>query len=552
MRALAALILALALGGCSASGFEMIVDLRSDLRPGYDFVVVRTSILEAPDPSVEGLRRTLAAATTDDYVTGERVAELPELPAGSYLIAVELLDGASTVVASRRARVDVHGPRSVSIVITSECFGVTCPGVGDPTGATECSAGRCVSPECTADNPDACGIGGCATDDDCPSIVSCSVGRCTGGACFQAPDDTLCAMGTYCDITDGCTPIPVMDAGPPPPPDAGVGTDAGSPVGTDAGFDAGPSCDPAACDDGDPCTDDLCGVGGRCVNPPRCGAGEYCEAGACWPEPSLSVTTTDGFGCADLGVDHSSSARALWRRVVTGRPGRTFTQYNQHVGCGDPATPAESHALDGSGRFEDESLSGASNDCDNAFLGRYAAYVDVDGRTSGTIEVTYFNSRCPGISTCSAARSYCPPCRDCGASEYCYASTSCAPLPTLTIATTEGGGCADLGTAHASPAFLWRRTVTGRPGATATQYNEHVSCGGPVTAADTIVLDGAGRDVASNENPVSTDCASPFLGRYRAYVEVDGETSATTEVTYFNSNCPAIATCALARTYCAP
>lgn len=548
VRVAAALIAATLLAGCSASGFQLIVDLRTDLRPGYDFVVVRTSVLEAPDPSVEGVRRTLAAATTDHYVEGERVAELSDLPAGSYLIAVELLDGASAVVAGRRARVDVSGPRSVSILITSECFGVRCPGAGDPVGATECSAGRCVSPECTADNPDACGIGGCASDDECAAVVSCSVGRCTGGACFQAPDDARCPSGSYCDITDGCAPIPAMDAGAPTTDAGGGGLDAGP--GIDAGHDAGPSCVPSACDDLDPCTDDLCGPSGGCLHPPRCGAGEYCDAGACFPEPTLSVTTTDGFGCADLGLDHTSTP--LWRRVVTGRPGASFTQYNRHVGCGDPATPASSHALDGSGRYSDESLGAASTDCDSAFLGRYAAYVDVDGRSSGTVEVTYFNSRCPGVSTCSAARSYCPPCRDCSASEYCYASSSCAPRPTVTIATTEGGGCADLGTAHTSPAYLWRRTVTGRPGATATQYNEHVSCGGAVTAADMITLDGSGRDVSSSENTADASCASAFLGRYRVYVEVDGERSATTEVTYFNSSCPAIATCALARSYCAP
>lgn len=544
VRRFAGLTFALALTGCTSSGFELIVDLRTDLRPGYDFAVVRTSVVEAPGPSVEGERRTLAAATTDDYVTGERVAELRELPAGSYLIAVELLDAASVVVAGRRARVDVSGPRSVSVVITSECFGVRCPGVSDPPGATECSAGRCVSPECTADNPDACGVGGCTSDADCPAIVSCSVGRCTGGACFQAPDDARCPSGSYCDIIDGCAAIPAMDAGAPP--GDGGGADAATP-------DAGPGCSPAACDDFDPCTDDVCAPGGGCLHPARCGAGEYCDAGACHPEPTLAVATTDGFGCADLGVDHSSPSRFLWRRTVTGRPGATFTQYNRHVGCGDSPAPAESRALDATGRYEDESLGAASADCESAFLGRHAAYVEVDGRTSAPVEITYFNSRCPGVATCSAARSFCPPCRDCDpGTEYCYASSSCAPNPTIAIATGEGGGCADLGTAHASPAFLWRRTVTGRPGATATQYNEHVSCGGPVTAAETITLDGAGRDVSQSENGADTNCASPFLGRYRVYVEVDGERSATTEVTYFNSNCPGVATCAAARAYCAP
>ncbi len=57
---------------------------------------------------------------------------------------------------------------------------------------------------------------------------------------------------------------------------------------------------------------------------------------------------------------------------------------------------------------------------------------------------------------------------------------------------------------------------------------------------------------SQSENGADTNCAWPLLGRYRVYVEVGGERSATTEVTYFNSSCPGVATCAAARSYCAP
>lgn len=92
--------------------------------------------------------------------------------------------------------------------------------------------------------------------------------------------------------------------------------------------------------------------------------------------------------------------------------------------------------------------------------------------------------------------------------------------------------------------------MTGRPGATASQTNDHVSCDtGPMPAED-IPLDGTGRAVTTANGSASADCAAPYLGRYRAWVDVDGVTSPAVEVTYFNSTCPGIATCAAARTFC--
>jgi len=300
----------------------------------------------------------------------------------------------------------------------------------------------------------------------------------------------------------------------------------------------------------DPCTIDGCGPFG-CTNVPRCGAGEYCEAGTCQLLPSITIDTNDGFACADLGRDHTAPSDYLWRRTVRGRAGASWTQFNRHVGCAEATMEAETDSLDSSGTHTYQSNDGVNDDCGSPVLGRFAVYVEVDGRRSDTIEVTYFNSSCPGVTSCTAARSFCPPCRDCDPSnEYCYDDSECAPDPTLVLEGGDGAGCADLGTAHAAPAFLWRRTVTGRPGATAQQFNEHVSCGDPPAAAEAIALGPSGSDTIEATNGAETDCTAPFLGRYRVYVEVDGVRSATRELTYYNSSCPGIDTCAAARTHC--
>jgi len=528
--------------GCSSPSHGLVVDLRTDLRPGYDFVSVRTTLVEATDRAAEGRQASLAVAIDDDFTEGRRIAELDGLSTGPHLLRVELLDRAAAVVARRRVSTEVSGLRSVTLVITSDCFGVSCPGAMDPADATECAGGRCVSPECTEETPEACGVGGCATDAECAASAACATARCEGGACFQRPDDGRCPDGSYCDIVDGCSDPPPMDAGAP-------AVDAG---GSDAGLADAGQCATPSCDDDDPCTIGRCVPSFGCLQDPLCARDEYCELGVCHSLPELVIETTDGAGCADLGRDHSGPGDFLFRRTVRGRAGAPFTQYNRHVGCVEAAMPAETDTLDAGGTYTDESNDMGSADCDSPILGRFSAYVEIDGMRSDPVEVTYFNSRCPGVSTCAEARTLCPPCRACDpATEYCHDGSECAPQPELVLQGGDGFFCADLGRAHVPPEWLWRRVVTGRPGATAQQFNAHVSCGEGPVAAEAISLDGAGRAEleATNADP-STDCSSPFLGRYDVYVEVDGERTATRELTYFNSSCPAVADCVSARTYC--
>lgn len=67
-----------------------------------------------------------------------------------------------------------------------------------------------------------------------------------------------------------------------------------------APFDAGPGCDPLACDDGNPCTDDRCGASGcesvpntaPCEDDVFCNGSEVCAGGAC---------TSPGDPCVAMG-----------------------------------------------------------------------------------------------------------------------------------------------------------------------------------------------------------------------------------------------------------
>ncbi len=531
--------------GCASSAPDLLVDLRTDLRAGYDFDEVRTRVLEAPSVATLGWERIIPAARGESFLDGRRVAERVDVERGDYVIEVSLLD-AGVDLYTRRVRVRVETTQSVTAVITSDCAGIVCPSVGDPAGATECVGRRCVVPACTPDHPEACPVARCASDGDCTSAGGCLSPRCVAGDCFEQPDDTVCGVGNYCDLGGTCLPSPVLpDAGPR---DGGV-ADVGSGL-----HDAGTTtCVPSDCDDGDSCTSDTCGAGG-CGHTPLCGGGDYCVTGSCYPEPSLSITANDGTSCVDLGVPHASGSNYAYRRVTGGRAGRGATQTNEHVSCGDPVMDADVYSLDASGADTFTFYSGAVSDCWSSIYGRWSVRTRIDGHTSAPVEVTYYNSTCPNVRTCTAGRSFCSPC-DCSAAEYCYAGSGCAPVPTLTIDTASGPGCVDLGVAHLSPPAL-DVIITGRPSSSSTQYNEHASCtGSSPVASDVRALGATGRVSDPLTTGAVTDCTSITYGRWNVYVSVDGEVSNTVEVVYYNSTCPlasGIRTCASASSACMP
>lgn len=490
-------LLALVAGCTSDGGFDLRVDLRTDYRPVYRFQSVRVRILEAPTD--EDVRRSAEspASTGADYLTGVRVGSFSSLPEGRYLLDVALLNG-GTAIATREIEIVLDQNTTVNAVMTASCEGLTCPGTADSSDATECVSGRCVAPDCTPETPEACPMAICTSDSECAAIGDCLSGRCVDGDCFQSPDDSACEAGSFCDATGFCEPIPVMmtDMGPAP----------------------------------------------RDLGPPRLDGGP--------PRPTLAFDTPQPGGCIDLGQDYTGPGEFTYRRTITGPARGSATQWNDHVSCGDPEDEGGTFPLDASGVFQDTFQSPPLPSCWDIIYGRWNVTAEVGGVRSAPVTVTYYNSDCPNVSTCAAASSFCSPCRFCDDTEYCYSGLRCEPEPELTIETSNGPGCVDLGVEHADPPAL-NVIITGRPNATATQYNQQVSCpGASRDAAETRTLNAAGRVEEPLLTGAVSDCGSSVYGRWEVEQEIDGQVSNTVEVVYYNSSCASVATCSTARTHC--
>ena len=239
MRVVFAALSLLALG-CPAAEYAVVVDARTDLEPGVDFVLVRT---ESATP--DGAWREVAesgAFRGEDFLRGQRVAELDAVSLGPMRLRVSLVDVAGAVVVDREVSIDVRGSTGIVVVLTRRCAGQTCPGPGDDPDATTCANGRCVPPACTD-----CVTPSCETDSDC-SAAPCADVSCAVEACLVRPRDEYCAEGERCDAVRGCVP------------------------------ESGGACTPegSGCDDGDPCTSDDTCTGGTCG-----GTSYACTPGAC-------------------------------------------------------------------------------------------------------------------------------------------------------------------------------------------------------------------------------------------------------------------------------
>jgi len=187
--------------GCPDGRHEVLLDLRTDLRPGQEFASVRTYV-EGDEGTGAFIDHDVVAGA--DYVAGVRIAELA-LPTGNVRVRVEALANDGAVVAARPVSIEVDGPLGVTVVLARECVDVTCPlPDGDPT-ATACAGGNCVDAACTVENPAACGDAECNTAGDCdPPPAACASAECAGTVCLSRPDDSVCSEGEYCDVALGC------------------------------------------------------------------------------------------------------------------------------------------------------------------------------------------------------------------------------------------------------------------------------------------------------------------------------------------------------------
>ncbi len=253
---LAAAILLAALASCGGGDSQsLVVNLRTDFVPRVEFSEARVFIVH-PDGREEVQSHT---AANGDYARGRRVGLFENLSSGEFRARVELYAPDGRRVGQRSLAFSLNQFTNATVVITRSCAGIVCPNGDDPS-ATECSGGRCVPPECSPENPSACGMGDCSESGDCVAASPCVEGICTvEAACIFMPIEDACGETEYCDPTVGCMLLPpddggVADAGTP---DASItedgGMDAGDDAGVDAGDDAGfASCD-APCDTGNPC-----------------------------------------------------------------------------------------------------------------------------------------------------------------------------------------------------------------------------------------------------------------------------------------------------------
>jgi hypothetical protein len=172
---------------------------------------------------------------------------------------------------------------------------------------------------------DAC-EGACGEDADCNDGIECTVERCIEGRCEHAAADARCDDGLVCNGIERCVPGAGCESGI-----AVVCPEDGIECTVTGCDEAAGGCverhEDARCDDGDPCTADICDVGG-CRYEDLCPvlelapvADTYIEAGreATWDHGAsdhLDVDTSP-FGITYLKFDLGAVAGSIERALLT-------------------------------------------------------------------------------------------------------------------------------------------------------------------------------------------------------------------------------------------
>jgi len=383
--------------GCGDDTATLRVDVRTDYVPGVEFAEVEVGFDEA------GTEVTYPVRFGEDFLRGVRVASLENAPLGQQTLRARLNAADGRRIAERRLALELSDDATtVTIVFTRACASVSCPD-GDDATATQCVGGRCVRPECSPENPDACGEG-CANADECPSdVAGCARAICDEGICYVGSELGACATREFCHPDRGCTPEPVETDGAVPMSDGGVPGDggeddsdmfvdascgqpcdtgsicelgtfdcsSGSPVCTPSGpASAGTECRAAAsgCDVAEECD----GSSTACPTDEFAPTGEVCRAGFC-----------DGLGeCGDCEPGAACSTGNPCEVGTTVCTGITpacerASDVSSGVSCGSDSTGPWS------------SCGGFSNDCD----------------TTGTQSRSVTTFECNGSGTCRSTAS---------------------------------------------------------------------------------------------------------------------------------------------------
>jgi hypothetical protein len=261
-----------ALFGCDG-GTQLLVDVRTDYAPGREFTRVEV-VLRSGDTAVRSVETI--TDELEDYLAGERVAELEDLAPGAYTLEVTLRSPSGETGAAA-IPLSLSASRGITVVITRDCAGVTCPEAGGSADATECLNARCVEPDCLLGDRGAC-VARCASDSECAAGAACTRGRCIDGVCLVASDPSVCPGGV-CDPEDGCV----------------TRTDAGMP-------DAGPEPDAGRCESDMECPPThacASGVCRRTCGGSTCKDGEVCAGAMCVPAdcPESPHPSAEDAGC---------------------------------------------------------------------------------------------------------------------------------------------------------------------------------------------------------------------------------------------------------------
>lgn len=191
---LAALI---SIPGCAAPP-DLLVVLRTDLAPRAEFDQVVVTM---------GGVGVVHEAAPRGYADGVPVMEVQDLDAGVYELTLTVMRGGAAVL-SRPVIVDLARSRVVTVVVTRDCRGVSCPAPGGDATAAACLGSSCVDVACSEENGASCGDAACASDGDCPvSGASCATARCSAGACLYE-DNGSCGADFFCAPEAGCRDVP--------------------------------------------------------------------------------------------------------------------------------------------------------------------------------------------------------------------------------------------------------------------------------------------------------------------------------------------------------
>jgi hypothetical protein len=280
---------------CDGGEATLAVELKTDWVPGLQLYGIRTEVGPVGLATVEA-SSDMFAMPRGDYLAGQRVAEFSDVSPGPKAVRVTLLDADGDPIAVQTVIIEVSSVHVVTVLISSSCEAVTCPGEGDDPAHTACLGGRCVDPRCSPQTPEFCPAG-CASDADCSVEIDCAVPLCSDGVCFARPDDAECAP-LVCDPSRGCVPAPGSDAGPACPATETVCVD-GIDDDCDAMIDcADPDCANEACDDGSACTEnDACGDGVCAGETIECDDSNPCTDDAC--DDTIGCTTANNTAACD-------------------------------------------------------------------------------------------------------------------------------------------------------------------------------------------------------------------------------------------------------------